>query len=51
MMPMDAILAAEAEAVIPPRRHRRHQHYDDKDLYMARNQIAPFRSKASSFDM
>ena len=39
---MDAILDAGAEPVIPPRRHRRYQHYYDKVLYKERNQIERF---------
>ena len=42
---MDAILDAGAEPVIPPRRHRRCQHYYHKDLYKERNQIERFFGK------
>jgi transposase len=45
----DAILDASAEPVIPPRRHRRCQHYYDKDLYKARNQIERFSGKLKKF--
>jgi transposase len=34
---MDAILDVGAEPVIPPRRHRKHQHAYDKVLYKERN--------------
>ena len=39
---MDAILDAGAEPVIPPGRHRKHQHPYDKALYKERNVIERF---------
>jgi len=39
---MDAILDIGAEPVIPPRRHRKHQHAYDKVLYKERNAIERF---------
>ena len=39
---MDAVLDAGAEPVIPPRRHRKHQHAYDKALYKERNVIERF---------
>lgn len=42
---MDAILDADTEPVIPPRRHRKHQHAYDKALYKERNVIERFFNK------
>ena len=46
---MDAILDANAEPVIPPRRHRKHQHAYDKALYKERNLIERFFNKLKQF--
>lgn len=46
---MDAILDAGAEPVIPPRRHRKHQHAYDKALYKERNVIERFFNKLKQF--
>lgn len=46
---MDAILDTGAEPVIPPRRHRKHQHVYDKALYKERNAIERFFSKLKQF--
>lgn len=46
---MDAILDASAEPVIPPRRHRKHQHAYDKALYKERNVIERFFNKLKQF--
>jgi transposase len=46
---MDTILDAGAEPVIPPRRHRKHQHAYDKVLYKERNVIERFFNKLKQF--
>jgi len=46
---MDAILDAGAEPVIPPRRHRKHQHAYDKALYKEHNVIERFFNKLKQF--
>jgi putative transposase len=46
---MDAILDVGAEPVIPPRRHRKHQHAYDKVLYKERNVIERFFNKLKQF--
>jgi putative transposase len=46
---MDAILDVGAEPVIPPRRHRKHQHAYDKALYKERNIIERFFNKLKQF--
>ena len=46
---MDAILDTGAEPVIPPRRHRKHQHAYDKALYKERNVIERFFNKLKQF--
>lgn len=46
---MDAILEVDAEPVIPPRRHRKHQHAYDKALYKERNVIERFFNKLKQF--
>ncbi len=46
---MDAILDAGAEPLIPPRRHRKHQHAHDKTLHRERNVIERFFSKLRQF--
>ena len=46
---MDAILDAGAEPVIPPRRHRKHQHAYDKALYEECNVIERFFIKLKQF--
>jgi putative transposase len=46
---MDATLDAGAEPVIPPRRHRKHQHAYDKALYKERNIIERFFNKLKQF--
>ena len=46
---MDVILDAGAEPVIPPRRHRKHQHAYDKALYKERNVIERFFNKLKQF--
>ncbi len=46
---MDAILEAGGEPVIPPRRHRKHQHPYDKELYKERNQVERLFAKLKEF--
>jgi putative transposase len=46
---MDAILDAGAEPVIPPRRHRKHQHACHQALYKERNVIERFFNKLTQF--
>ena len=46
---MDAVLDVGAEPVIPPRRHRKHQHAYDKVLYKERNAIERFFNKLKQF--
>lgn len=46
---MDAVLDAGAKPVIPPRRHRKHQHAYDKALYKERNVIERFFNKLKQF--
>lgn len=38
----DRILVQGGQPVIPPRRHRRHQHAYDEDLYKERNRVENF---------
>ena len=46
---MDVILDVGAEPVIPPRRHRKHQHAYDKALSKERNAIERFFNKLKQF--
>jgi transposase len=45
----DLILEQGGDPVIPPRRHRRHQHSYDTDLYKERNRVERFFSRIKQF--
>ena len=45
----DRILDQGGEPVIPPRRHRRHQHPYDKALYRERNRVERFFNRIKHF--
>ena len=46
---MDAILDTGTEPVIPPMRHRKHQHDYDKTLYKMRNAVGRFFNRLKQF--
>lgn len=46
---MDVVLDQGGEPCIPPRRHRKHQHGYDRDLYKERNAIERMFNKLKQF--